>query len=316
VPGISSLLNLPDGNGANIGGFEATNGTLTVNNGVTYTGCELGPGGTRSGQGSGPACIPMPSPFVLSPVNPGTSNQPISGGQCSPPPAGEPAFQGTFCNDNYRISNGLASPTVSPYDQSSGITYDAANRILSVSHPNASLTLSGGVYNFCELDFPNNATITLAPGTRTEIFVDSPDDPGSGCPATCPSGSSCAGQKSGQLNLNNNVTFTNPSGDPTALQIFVYGWNNGQNTVNFGNNTVFYGVLYAPQSILNMSHSSSNSTFYGAISGRIVNISNNFYFQWDGRAGNLQARSTGIYYRTAWAQCTSNVPTDPGSSCG
>jgi Tfp pilus assembly protein PilX len=317
VAGITALNQLTEGNVANVNGYEATNGQLSVGNNATYTGCELGPGGNLTGQGAGTACLALPGPIVLGPVDPGTSNQTIASGSCSPPPAGEPAFGGVWCNDDYRISNGLAAPKVAPYDQSNGITYDAANRILSVSHPNASLTLSGGIYNLCEFDAPNNVTISLAPGTKAAIYIDSPDDPNSGCPPTCPSTDACSGQKTGQFNLDNNVTFLNPSADPLALQLYVYGWNNGQNTVNFGNNTAFQGLLYAPQSILNMSNNSTNSTFTGAISGRIVNVSNNFHFTWWGAAGNLQASSTGLYYRVAWAQCHS-VPTTsaPDSGCG
>jgi hypothetical protein len=164
------------------------------------------------------------------------------------------------------------------------------------------------------VDAFNNATISLAANTRTEIFIDSPDDPGSGCSNNCPT---CPGGRTGNLNLNNNVTFLNASQDPTALQIYVYGWNNHQNTVNFLNNTVFWGLLYAPQSILNMSNSSNNSSFWGAISGYQVNVSNNFHFNWYTSAGNLQAQTLGTYYRTAWAQCTPQPATsDPGSSCG
>jgi Tfp pilus assembly protein PilX len=322
--GITGKDKVTNGNGATIAGVEATNGTLTLNNGVTYSGCELGPGGLASGGGLHGACTPVP-PIVLAPVDPGTSNQTIASGKCGTPPGGEPAFQGTWCNDDYRITNGI-NGTGSPYDQSSGITFDAANRILSVNHPNATLTLSGGVYNFCEFDAPNNVTISLAPNTHTEIIIDAPgtglngapgDDPGSGCPYYCPVTDSCAGQRTGQLNLNNNVTFLNASKDPLALQLYIYGWSDGTNTMSFLNNTDFWGLVFAPQSTLNMSNSSNNSTFWGGISGRIVNVSNNFHFTWWSTLGSLQGRTTGTYYRTAWAQCRPSPTTgDPASGCG
>jgi type II secretory pathway pseudopilin PulG len=317
--GITAINQLNNGNNASINGYEATNGVLTLNNGVAFSGCELGPGGSMTGQGAYGICTQLTSPIVLDPVDPGTSNLKLSTGACAAPPGGEAAFQGTWCNDDYRITNGIADPSghTTPEDPSSGISFDPVNRILSVSHPNATLTLTGGVYNFCEFDAPNNATINIAAGVNTEIIIDSPDDPGSGCPATCPAGSSCAGQKSGNLNLNNNVTWLNASQNPLALQIFVYGYNDGSGTVNFANNTAFWGLLYAPKSTLNMSNSSTNSTFWGAISGRIVNVSNNFHFQWYQSAGGLQARATGVYYRTAWSQCTPTASSsDPASGCG
>jgi hypothetical protein len=215
----------------------------------------------------------------------------------------------TTCNDDYRISNWLNDPTgnTKPYDQSTGVSFNAATRTLTTANNHPSLTLGGGLYNFCELDILNNATIALAPGVKTEIIIDSPDNPNSGCPAG-----------TGSLNVKNNVTWVNPTNDPTALQIYVYGWNNGQNVVNLKNNGTCTCVLYAPQSTINLSHSSNNSDLTGAVSGNIVNVPNNFSFTYGASAGTLQSRSTGLYYRTAWAQCTPTPTTSsaPGSGCG
>jgi hypothetical protein len=94
----------------------------------------------------------------------------------------------------------------------------------------------------------------------------------------------------------------------------VYGLNNGTNIVNFSNNGVFYGVLYAPQSRIDLSN---NAAFWGAISGNVVNLSNNFTFNWGASAGTLQATTTGLYYRTGWAQCSPTAPANtPGANCG
>ena len=46
---------------------------------------------------------------------------------------------------------------------------------------NSSLTLGGGLYNFCEIDMSGQASMTMASGVIAEIFIDSPDDPDSGC---------------------------------------------------------------------------------------------------------------------------------------
>jgi hypothetical protein len=84
--------------------------------------------------------------------------------------------------------------------------------------------------------------------------------------------------------------------------------------MNNGNCTC---VLYAPQSTINLSHNSNNSDLTGAVSGIYVNVPNNFNFVYYGSAGTLQARSTGLYYRTAWAQCRpAPTSSDPGSGCG
>jgi hypothetical protein len=303
VSGITGLKSITNSNNAQISGWEASNGQITASNNVVITGSlELGPAGSYSAanNSSNPAKVALPSPIVLSPVNPGTSNQTSLAACPTRANAGFPA-----CNDDYRISNYLSNPShpTAPYDQSTGVTFTASTRVFSMSN-NASITLGGGIYNFCSFSASNNVTINLAPGAKTEIVIDSPDDPGSGCAAG-----------SGTLNVFNNATWNTLSTDPTALQLYVYGLNNGTNVVNFSNNGIFSGVLYAPQSTINLSN---NAAFTGAVSGNVVNLSNNFKFNWGATAGTLQAASTGLYYRTAWAQCTPQPPTPsaPGSGCG
>jgi hypothetical protein len=304
VNGITGLKSVTNSNNAQIGGWEASNGQITASNNVVITGSlELGPNGSYSPSNgaSNPAKVALSSPIVLSPVNPGTSNQTSLAACPTRANAGFPA-----CNDDYRISNYLNNPShpTAPYDQSSGtVTFNAATRAFSMAN-NASITLGGAIYNFCSFSASNNATINLAPGTKTEIIIDSPDDPGSGCAAG-----------SGTLNTSNNATWNTLSTDPTTLQLYVYGLNNGTNVVNFSNNGVFTGVLYAPQSTINLSN---NAAFTGAVSGNVVNLSNNFTFNWGATAGTLQATTTGLYYRTAWSQCTPQPVTasTPGSGCG
>jgi Tfp pilus assembly protein PilX len=298
ISGITGLNGITDSNNAQIGGWEASNAKIQASNNVKITGSiELGPKGTYtfSNGASNPPKVALSSPLVLGPVNPGTSNQ-TSLANCP--------GRITSCNDDYRITNYTSNPShpTAPYDQSSGVSL-TAGRVLSMSN-NASITLGGGLYNFCSFTAANNVTIALAPGVKTEIIIDSPDDPNSGCAAG-----------TGNLSVSNNATWSNPGKDSTGLQIYVYGTNNMKNVVNFSNNSAFWGVLYAPLSTINLSN---NAVFNGAISGYVVNASNNFSFNWDSHAGTLQAQSTGLYYRTAWAQCTPapTVTTDPGSGCG
>ncbi len=288
VAGITGLTGITNSNNASINGWEASNKTIASSNNVKITGdIELGPAGnyTYSNNASDPPQAKLSSPIVLDPIDPGTS---------------------ATTNSDYRISNDLNNPSkpTAPYDQASGkVTFSATTRALTLSN-NASITLGGSLYNFCSLSVSNNAAINLAPGVSTEIIIDSPSDPGSGCPAG-----------SGTLNASNNVTWTNPSDNPTALQIYVYGSSTaGQNTVAFSNNGVFYGVLYAPNSTIDLSN---NAAFDGAISGYQVALSNNFQFNWSATAGTLQATAEGLYYRTAWAQCSSvYAASAPGANCG
>jgi hypothetical protein len=242
------------------------------------------------------------APIVLSPVDPGTSNQTSLANCPSRQAAGYP-----YCNDDYRITNGIATaqhpstPTI-PYDQASGnITYNATTRVLSLSGT-ASLTLGGGLYNFCEIDASGQSTISLAATVQAEIFIDSPDDPGSGC-----------SNGTGNFSMTGGASFINPTGNPLSLQLYAYGLKNGKATLSYSGNAAFVGTIYAPQSIVSLS---GNGTVTGAIAGRQVTLNGNA-FNWDSRDATLQATATGVYYRTAWAQCTSAYSnTTPLAGCG
>jgi Tfp pilus assembly protein PilX len=284
VAGITGLKSVSLVGNATVHGTGASNGTVSANGNSSATSNVLGPAGTASTTANaslGPTTRAT-SPFVLDPVQSGTS---------------------VTTNDNYRITNGLAAHPVSPFDQSSGsVSFNASTRALSMSG-NSSLTLAGAIYNFCSFSAAGNANITLAAGVSAEIIIDSPDDPGSGCPAG-----------SGDFSIAGNATWTNISQSPTALQIFVYGLNNGSSAITFVGNAAFYGVLYAPQSTVNLS---GNGSFTGAISGANVNVNGNA-FNWSPTASTLSGNTTGAYYRTAWAQCVPTAPSasQPGSGCG
>ncbi len=283
--GITGLGGIVNDNNVSIAGTEASNEGITANNGSVISGpLELGPQGSYNPQNhsSSPTKNTLSSPLVLSPVDPGTS-------------ATE--------NDDYRISNYINNPSqpTAPYDQSSGVSFNPTTRAFTASN-NASITLGGGVYNFCSFSASNNSTINLAPGVSTEIFIDSPEDTGSGCPAG-----------SGTFVASNNVTWANPSDNPTALQIYIYGPDTGSNAVAFDNNGVFNGVLYAPTSDITVNN---NAEFNGAIAGAFVTLDNNAEFTSSSQAQTLDATTQGLFYRTAWATCTATAPSSaPDSGC-
>ncbi len=303
IAGITGTSAVTLNGNVNVSGSAATNGTMTANGNVGLGGAVLGPNArlSKTGNVTVGSTTTLTSPIVLSPVDPGTSNQSSLSACVARQAAGYPS-----CNDNYRITNYLSNPShpTSPYDPSTGVSlssFNAATRTLNLNG-NVTLTLGGGVYNFCELTGNGNVTINVGATAKTAIFIDSPDDPGSGCPAG-----------TGHITLSGNVNWVNTSADPTSLQIYVYGFNNGSNQVTLNGNTDFRGVVYAPQSnvVLN-----GNIGYYGAISGTTVTMNGNS-FTWDPRAGSIQAGTTGLYYRTAWAQCTASFGSgSPGSSCG
>jgi Tfp pilus assembly protein PilX len=285
VAGVTGLKSVSLDGGAVVHGSGASNVTVSAVGNSTATGNVLGPAGvaTTTGNASLGATTRLTNPLVLDPVAPGNS---------------------VTVNNDSRITNGLASPVLSPYDQASGnVSWNPSTRSLSLSGQNSSLTLGGAVYNFCSLSVSGNANITLAPGTSAEVIIDSPDDPGSGCPAG-----------SGTFSLSGQATWTNVSANPLNLEIFVYGNNDGSNKVTFVGNAAFYGLLYAPLSTVDIS---GNGGFTGAISGANVALHGNA-FNYSSSASIPQGSTNGAYYRSAWAQCSPTAPTasQPGSGCG
>ncbi|WP_026909970.1 DUF7305 domain-containing protein [Patulibacter minatonensis] len=252
----------------------ATNGVLTVTGNVETAGTVLGPAGSTRPTGN-VSITPVvrrtaaEGPFVLAPVAPGAS---------------------ATSNDNGRIANGLRTPPVAPYDavsSGSGLTYDAATRALRAVG-NATLTLGGGIYNFCSVSITGNFTLVIAAGAKVSIYVDSPDDPNSGCPAG-----------SGGFAVTGNFSSGSAGSDPTALQLYVYGTNDGQGRVAITGNSALRAAIYAPQSTVAIT---GNAKVVGGVAAGAVTMTGNG-FQWDGRAGALQAGSTGLWYRTAWREC-------------
>jgi Tfp pilus assembly protein PilX len=263
-----------------------TNGQLTVGNNAGVTGCELGAGAppplVGNGATTGGSCQVSPNTFYIPPVNTTAS---------------------LASNDDQRIMNGLnrSCASGSYCDPSSGgVAFNASTRVLNLSN-NSSLTLGGGVYNFCNLTASNGSVITVAANTKVQIYIDSPTDSASGCAAG-----------TGYFTLSQGVTWYNASQDPTNLQIWVYG----PAPVSFYNNSNSYLSLYAPQSDISIS-GSNNTLVDGAIGGLSVTIKNVTTFTYDARDAGITLQTNGHYYRSAWEQCPAvpSNPSDPTSGC-
>jgi Tfp pilus assembly protein PilX len=290
VAGLVGLNGVTIAQNAHANGAAGTNKVLTINNNASVTGAVLGPGGSvvLGTQGSSDGTVaqqttPLGAPAV---------------------PVGNSATS----NLDYRITNGLTGTT--PYDSTSGATWDATNRMLSFSNNGSSITFgagaASGVYNFCNFVTGNKTVINVANGAKVTIIIDSPGDPNSGVQGSatnppCPTGS-------GNLNLGNNVTINDYNTHPAAtdLQFYVYG--NGTN-VEWGNGTSTnaYATIFAPNSTVDMNNVGN---FYGAVSANKVNMNNVGLFTWDGSASTLVAQVQGLFYRTSWQQC----PAAPTSS--
>ncbi|MHB8658310.1 MAG: hypothetical protein ACYC91_10220 [Solirubrobacteraceae bacterium] len=292
VPGLVGLNELSIANNAVINASAGTNGALTVNNNAVVNAEVLGPNAsqsissnvtlgpeTRLTPGQGPLGLPLPSFGNTATVN-------------------NDARIGTAGTTMVNCST--TPPT--GYDHCSNLAWsDTATdpRDVNIAN-NGTLSLGGGTYNFCNFTAKNNVTITIPNGTYTTIYIDSPNDPNSGC---------AAGQ--GTFSLANNVTVTtlttdplNPGvPDPTALKIFVYGnpSSPGTNVVTWYNNSNTYGTLVAPFSSVELRN---NGNWYGAVGGYNTDIDNNFTFAWYGKESSLYTGQQDLYYRAAWEQCS------------
>lgn len=288
-----------------------SNGRITVEgNNIHQTGgCELGPSGKYTSSGNNfEACEPAPrqrtpaeGELVLSPVKPGNSES----GPCPAEAEAEPSG-----NCDERIIEGMLRAEkrtyTSPYD-----SFSTANgyipemraalereRVLLLRGNNISLTLTGGVYNFCSMIVEgNHNSITVAAGVKTEIFVGSPG---------CPSGT-------GQLNLRGN-SLGSLSEQSTALQIYVYG--NGPVNLEGNSEHSTAAIVYAPQAEVNIRGNSAN--FKGGIAARRLHIEgNSFTDGWQSEDQGVKVGKAGAsdaYYRTAWGQCTPEGTT-PAEGC-
>jgi hypothetical protein len=297
IAGVVGLSQMTFSNNVEVVGGIGSNGGIYMSNSARVTNTTVGPTApnpiTSNSATTGPVTrrTAAQGPFALAPVDPGNS---------------------VTVNDNVRIANALRTPPVSPADtivvNGGGVNYDSATRMLS-TWGNATLTIGGGIYNFCGLSLSNNTTIRLAPGARTAIYIDSPSRPGSGCPGG-----------SGSFNMANGTLFDNTSPpvpgsgfahDPTALQLYVVGGSGS--SVNLVNNTAFYGTVYAPNSLVNLNNSGA---IYGAVAANQVNMTNSARVVADPNATSISTSGGGVYFRSAWRECSPSSPSaDPSAGC-
>jgi hypothetical protein len=218
--------------------------------------------------------------------------------------------------------NCKASPPIgAAVDTCSGVSWSdtaAAPRQVSMAN-GATLTLGGGVYNFCNFTTKNNVTIKIPAGVYTTIYIDSPNDPNS----TGGNGTKCAAG-SGTFTLGNGanvMVYTNDPAnpghpDPTALKIFVYGdpSSPGNNMVTWNNNSETDATVVAPFSSVEMQN---NGNWNGAAGGYNLDMLNNFTFNWYAKESTLYTGQLDIYYRTAWEQCSAIgfTPSAPTAGC-
>jgi Tfp pilus assembly protein PilX len=214
-------------------------------------------------------------------------------------------------NDNGRIVSGV--------DPSQNTTYVPATRALTLGN-SSSVTLGGGIYNFCSLTMENSADLFVAAGARVRIFIDSPDRAGSGCPArSAGTDQSCtvdrnASAGSGNFTVINSARILPASNDPLDLQIYVYGFTDLSNLVDFKNSIDFVGTIHAPRSRVEFKNS---ATIRGAVAAHRVCFKNSVNFTSDADATGIGGDTVATHSQTAWRECTRTATAagDPESGC-
>lgn len=292
-PGILGLNSVTSVNNSSVVGYLASNGKITLGNNTIAQTLELGTNGTyQVGTGSQVQNVVQHTAsqgdFVLAPINFGNS---------------------ATVNDNGRLTS------VPPKDTSSNTTYTntaAAPRVLAIGN-SGSVTLGGGTYNFCKFSMGNNSQLTIAAGAKVRLYIDSPDRSGSGC---IPSGMTAAQARTagyGGMVMGQGSNMVNTNREDSE-QIYIFGYNDGSQVLEFNNSAKLNFALVAPQSKIIFNNSGALN---GGIAAKDVQFKNGADFSWGASLAELRSDTTALYFKTAWKECQ-RVPTvaaDPESGC-
>jgi type II secretory pathway pseudopilin PulG len=286
---ITSLNSVDFGNSVRVVGGLASNGHVTLRNSAEICGpATPGPGKALTLNNSAGVCdgfstAPAQQDFQLQPVD-------LEGS--------------TATNDDARISAAV-SGTGSPADTCTScdkIEWNAATRVLKL-HNNSTMTLSGNVYSFCQLELHNSAQLIVAPrdpNAPLKVYIDTPESCGTGL------GSAVFRNNSGIVNLNT---------DPTTLQLRVAGSATAASSVSFENSfdSTMIMAVYAPNSTVTMQN---NLSLVGALAGKQVRMQNNSQLTYHERIADIATGSSiRVYQSESYVEC-SVTPTGPEADSG
>jgi Tfp pilus assembly protein PilX len=160
---------------------------------------------------------------------------------------------------------------------------------------NSKLTLNGSKYYLCNFFAERNSRLVIAATAKVEIFVDSPEDPASKCPA-----------EKGKFEGEGEFIVENLAKSPAALLIEVYG----KGPVAIKNGSALEASIYAPEAEVNMN---GGTKFKGGIVGNKVHISNGTgVFEWNEGVSSLTNGLATGYARAAWEQCNAGSGASEG----
>jgi hypothetical protein len=289
--GVASLKTVTLSNGASILGNVVTNGDINMNQSSTICPgtATPGPGKAIIASGNSTVCQPASTdtPISLAPVNQGNA---------------------ATINDNSRL--GCVVDAVHDACTNPGaITWNATTRRLKLDS-NATLTLGGSIYSFCQIDVGNNSSLIIAPksGSAVRIYIDAPEN--------------CTNNPQnvdiGGITKGNKATIVNTNVDPRTLQIYVVGSPTGCSSLPLPNNPPRYcavtmqnnlsiaGVIYAPYSAVTLDQ---NVKIDGAVAASQVQMSNSSTVTYDALVSGLTSGVFPLFRQKDYRECTSTPPT-------
>jgi hypothetical protein len=286
APGYAaiSLSSVDIGNTVRIAGGLGSNGNIALRNSATVCGpATPGPGKAISlfntaGVCNGFSTQAAQQDFQLQPVDLADS---------------------TSLNDNARLTNAV-SGTGGPADPADSCTscdkiaWNPATRSLALNN-NATMTLSGNVYSFCNIELDNTAQLLIAsrdPTTPLKIYVDTPEACGDGM---------------GSVRLRNNSGIVNLNTDPRTLQLYIAGSTTTATSASFENSfdSSMIMVVYAPNSTISMTN---HLDLVGAVAGKAVQMQNNTSLTYHERIDDISTGSTmRVYNDEEYVECTSEL---------
>lgn len=215
-------------------------------------------------------------------------------------------------NDNGRIHCG-SSPKPNPCDSATGaITWDPVKRKLTVN-TDATLTLTGGTYAFCEVVIEKNAELAISPSATTEIFFLPPDNV------------SCPGTSNIQLELRDYARMRNLTGDPSRMRVLfagkpgaadsgdVEGGTGSDSKVHLHKFSEFQdGILYGPHTRFDLKE---DSKVYGAVAGTKITLAKRAAVYWDSLVDNASLPVGVDYQRGTFLECAKAAGATPSAGC-
>ena len=275
---ITSLNSVDFGNSVRVAGGLASNGNVTLRNSAQVCGpVTPGPGKTLTFHNSAGVC----GGFSTGPAQQDFQLQPVD-------------LEGsTTTNHDARITAAVTG-TGTPADVCTScdqIEWDPATRVLKLRN-DSTLTLSGDVYNFCQLELHNSAQLIVAarpPNSPLKVYIDTPESCGTGL---------------GSAVFRNNTGIVNLNSDPTTFQIRVAGSPTAATSVSFENSfdASMIMAVYAPQSTVSMHN---NLSLIGALAGKHVHMQNNTQLTYHERIGDIASGSSiRVYNDQDYVECT------------